>query len=142
MVEIFLRPTITSMYTAAKLTLIRGLPGSGKSTLAKQLCEQMNAIHLEADMYFFNSLGDYQFDPAQLDKAHRWCRNRAFDYLNKGMHVIVSNTFVRHWEMKPYLRFAQQYGIDVEILVCHGNYGSVHGVPNETINKMRQNWQD
>ncbi|MCU8490213.1 ATP-binding protein [Vibrio vulnificus] len=126
----------------AKLTLIRGLPGSGKSTLAQQLAKQTHAVHLEADMYFVDQQGRYQFDPTRLEQAHRWCLNKVCQYLKQGRAVIVSNTFVQHWEMKPYLRFAERHGLSVEILVCTGEYGSIHAVPAQTIEKMRQRWQN
>ncbi|EOS8554016.1 ATP-binding protein [Vibrio vulnificus] len=126
----------------AKLTLIRGLPGSGKSTLAQQLAKQTLAVHLEADMYFVDQQGRYQFDPTRLEHAHRWCLNKVCQYLKQGRAVIVSNTFVQHWEMKPYLRFAERHGLSVETLVCTGEYGSIHDVPAQTIEKMRQRWQN
>ncbi|MCU8259310.1 ATP-binding protein [Vibrio vulnificus] len=126
----------------AKLTLIRGLPGSGKSTLAQQLAKQTHAVHLEADMYFVDQQGRYQFDPTRLEHAHRWCLNKVCQYLKQGRAVIVSNTFVQHWEMKPYLRFAERHGLCVETLVCTGEYGSIHDVPAQTIEKMRQRWQN
>ncbi|POB65812.1 AAA family ATPase, partial [Vibrio vulnificus] len=113
------------MSQQAKLTLIRGLPGSGKSTLAQQLAKQTHAVHLEADMYFVDQQGRYQFDPTRLEQAHRWCLNKVCQYLKQGRAVIVSNTFVQHWEMKPYLRFAERHGLSVETLVCTGEYGSI-----------------
>ncbi|EGQ7938535.1 ATP-binding protein [Vibrio vulnificus] len=130
------------MSQQAKLTLIRGLPGSGKSTLAQQLAKQTLAVHLEADMYFVDQQGRYQFDPTRLEHAHRWCLNKVCQYLKQGRAVIVSNTFVQHWEMKPYLRFAERHGLSVETLVCTGEYGSIHDVPAQTIEKMRQRWQN
>ncbi|EJA3104079.1 ATP-binding protein [Vibrio vulnificus] len=130
------------MSQQAKLTLIRGLPGSGKSTLAQQLAKQTLAVHLEADMYFVDQQGRYQFDPTRLEQAHRWCLNKVCQYLKQGRAVIVSNTFVQHWEMKPYLRFAERHGLSVETLVCTGEYGSTHDVPAQTIEKMRQRWQN
>ncbi|HBC3534281.1 TPA: ATP-binding protein [Vibrio vulnificus] len=130
------------MSQQAKLTLIRGLPGSGKSTLAQQLAKQTHAVHLETDMYFVDQLGRYQFDPTRLEQAHRWCLNKVCQYLKQGRAVIVSNTFVQHWEMKSYLRFAERHGFSVQILVCTGEYGSIHDVPAQTIEKMRQRWQN
>ncbi|MCA0937205.1 ATP-binding protein [Vibrio alginolyticus] len=128
--------------TNSKLILIRGLPGSGKTTLAKQLAISLNAKHFEADMYFEAADGEYCFNPQQLPQAHEWCFHQTRKWLNKGKTVIVSNTFVRHWEMKRYLDFCNKKGIEVDIRICDGDYQSIHNVPLETINKMRQQWQD
>jgi len=120
------------------LYLIRGLPGSGKSTLAQTL----PAKHIEADMYFVNRRGKYQFDPKKLPQAHAWCQQQARNLLREGKSVVVSNTFVEHWEMKAYLDLADEFDAKVEVVVCRGEYENIHGVPAENIEKMRARWQD
>ena len=121
----------------ASLTLIRGLPGSGKSTLAATL----NAKHLEADQYFVNAQGEYQFDPLLLPKAHQWCLEQTRYYLSDGQAVVVSNTFIQHWEMQAYVDLAKQLNCPLTVRVCRGNYPSIHDVPAATIKKMRKKWQ-
>ncbi|HGH6016505.1 TPA: ATP-binding protein [Vibrio mimicus] len=120
------------------LTLIRGLPGSGKSTLAKTL----PAIHLEADMYFVNEHGEYHFRPERLAQAHQWCQEQTEYWLQQGKHVVVSNTFVRHWEMAAYRKLARRYQAKLTILVCRESYQNVHGVDVATVERMRQQWQE
>jgi len=120
-----------------KLTLIRGLPGSGKSTLAKTL----NAVHLEADMYFINKQGEYQFDPKRLKEAHLWCQQQCKYHLSRGENVVIANTFVKHWEMQAYRKLAKLFNAILIIKVCTGNYENTHGVDLLSINKMKKNWQ-
>lgn len=124
-----------------KLIIIRGLPGSGKSTLAKEYAEQ-GFSHYEADMFFINNDGEYVFDAGKLKKAHEWCYDNVSNDLFFGESVVVSNTFVKKWEFKRYIEFAKKFNIEVEILTCSGNYGSIHDVPIETIDKMKNNWEE
>ena len=124
------------------LILIRGLPGSGKSTLAKKEFRNKGFIHYEADM-FFERTGEYIFDPSKLKDAHAWCQKVTKYALGYGGKVVVSNTFVRLWEIQPYLDIAEEAGcLKVKVIKCVGNYGSVHGVPLETIERMKRNWED
>ncbi|PMH46126.1 AAA family ATPase [Vibrio sp. 10N.286.49.B3] len=126
---------------ALVLTLIRGLPGSGKSTLAKSLCDS-DSVHLEADMYFVNKQGEYCFDALQLPQAHQWCQTQSAYYLSVGKNVIVSNTFIQHWEMKAYRHIAKKHKAQLEIKVCRENYGTIHDIEPKTLAKMARNWQE
>lgn len=120
-----------------KLYLIRGLPGSGKSTLAKS----SNARHVETDMYFERK-GKYCFQPTLLPQAHKWCRQQVEKHLKNGFDVVVSNTFVQQWEMKPYKVLAQKYNAELIIKVCRKNFGNIHDVPEDTLDKMKRNWEN
>lgn len=125
-----------------KIILVRGLPGSGKSTYAKKLAEEHDFVHLEADMYFVSAeTGKYKFDPARLSEAHYWCKLGAEAAMTKGNNVVVSNTFVKRWEMEPYYALADVYGYRVIERTMFGEYGSDHNVPKETIEKMRRSWE-
>lgn len=120
------------------LTLIRGLPGSGKSTLAKTI----PAVHLEADMYFVNEQGEYQYRPEEIGDAHQWCQQQTDYWLQQGKSVVVSNTFVKQWEMTVYKKLARKHKAKLNIIVCRELYGNIHGVDDEVIERMRKDWQE
>jgi predicted kinase len=115
------------------LILLRGLPGSGKSTLAKLICNQ----HIEADMYFLQD-GKYNFDSSKLNEAHKWCQDKAEEWMKNKYNVVVSNTFTTEKELNPYYELAKKYGYKVVCLIVENRHGGVniHGVPNETLDKM------
>ncbi|XP_028834397.1 NEDD4-binding protein 2 isoform X1 [Denticeps clupeoides] len=92
------------------LVLLRGAPGSGKSTLARaMLKENPGGISLSTDDYFCRS-GEYRYDPSELGTAHEWNHQRAEEALQRGQTpVIIDNTNMQSWEMKPYVAKALKY---------------------------------
>ena len=125
-----------------ELYLLRGLPGSGKSTLAKSLVKN-DYCHKEADMYFVDSEGNYNFKPSQIKDAHTWCQEEV-EFLMKYEHtVVVSNTFTQEWEMKPYYDLAERYGYRVTSIIVENRHGGVnqHGVPADKLEQMKNRFE-
>ena len=126
-----------------ELFLLRGLPGSGKSTLAKMLVGDKDYCHKEADMYFIDENGNYQFDVTKLRDAHAWCQEEV-EFLMKYEHkVVVSNTFTQEWEMLPYYDLAKKYEYRVHSLIVENRHGGVneHGVPEDKLELMKKRFE-
>lgn len=127
-----------------ELFLLRGLPGSGKSTLAKMLVGDKNYCHKEADMYFVDRVGNYNFNPSQLKDAHKWCQDE-IEFAMKYDHspVVVSNTFTQEWEMQSYYELAEKYGYRVHSLIVENRHGGVneHGVPEDKLEIMKKRFE-
>ena len=126
----------------SKLYIVRGIPGSGKSTFAKKMIsKKMADAYYEADM-FFERNGKYQFDPSKLRQAHEWCQNQVMKALSEGKTVIVSNTFTRIPEMLPYVNFCKKNHIPFQVIRLTTNFGSIHNVPADSIERMKNRFQD
>jgi tRNA uridine 5-carbamoylmethylation protein Kti12 len=125
-----------------EMILVRGLPGSGKSTVARGLLNTPRAAHFEADQYFMVG-GVYEFDANKLHAAHSWCLRRTKEWLIGGTdhRAIVSNTFTTVKELRPYFELARELGIVPSVIACQNQFGNVHNVPLETLDRMRARFQ-
>jgi predicted kinase len=122
------------------LYLIRGLPGAGKTTLAKELAEVIHpSKHYEADEFFVNEDGVYEFDPSKLHDAHKCCQFVAETSLRAGLNAIISNTSTTEKEAKVYQDIAEKYNARFISLIVENRHDGVniHGVPEEKLQQMR-----
>jgi predicted kinase len=126
------------------LVLVRGIPGSGKSTFANLVWN--NYAICEADKFFHDKEGNYNFDPSKLKQAHEWCQNEVETKMKDNQNnpqfypeIAVSNTFTQEWEMQAYFDLAKKYDYRVFSIIVENRHGStnVHGVTDDTLKKMK-----
>ncbi len=128
------------------LILLRGLPGAGKSTVASLIMTGggMTDKVIEADSYFYDNMGNYNFDPSKLPAAHNYCKTKVTDYMKMMKpKIVVANTFTQEWEMKPYYELAEKHGYRVHTLIVENRHGneSIHNVPAVSIGNMLHRFQ-
>jgi predicted kinase len=124
--------------------ILRGLPGSGKSFLASQLLSSFGGVVCSADDFFFSEDKGYVFDPSKLSNAHEFCKGMFSASIECGVGtVIVDNTNTQKKEFEFYKTYAEDHGYMVICLIVenHHNGSSIHNVPSNTIDKMRQRFQ-
>ena len=130
------------------LFLVRGLPGSGKTSFSTHIWNEYAVV--EADQYFYDKEGNYNFDPSKIKDAHAWCKNQV--EIRMGDHqvnnqfypeIAVSNTFTQEWEMKDYFDLADKYGYKVVSLIVENRHGgkNVHGVPEDKLEIMKNRFE-
>jgi predicted kinase len=126
------------------LTLVRGLPGAGKSTFANFIWNDYAIC--EADKFFYDSEGNYLFEPSKLKQAHEWCQKeveiRMQDNEKNPQYypeIVVSNTFTQEWEMQAYFDLAEKYGYMVFTIIVENRHGNknIHNVPDDSLKRMR-----
>ena len=120
------------------LLIVRGIQGSGKSTLAKQILSVAPAAHFEADMFFVDAQGKFNWDSDLSYAAHAWCFHSARIALAQGKHVIVSNTFPKRREIKKYLSLTDQ----AIVVRCMGEFQNIHGIPQELVEAKKAKMSD
>lgn len=128
------------------LYIMRGLPGSGKSTLAKNL----GGVIFSTDDFFMIN-GHYCFDGSKLGIYHKLNQKRTEEAMQRKEPVIVvDNTNIQVWQMKPYVNLADQYGYKVEIKMPDTTWMwdidklaqcNTHKVPLEVLQKMKESFQ-
>ncbi|XP_028621130.1 NEDD4-binding protein 2 isoform X2 [Grammomys surdaster] len=141
----------TTSFVGLVLVLLRGLPGSGKSFLARTLQEDNpGGVILSTDDYFYIN-GQYQFDVKYLGEAHEWNQNRAKEAFEKKVSpVIIDNTNLQAWEMKPYVALSQKHKYKVlfrepdtwwKFKPKELARRNIHGVSKEKITRMLEHYQ-
>jgi len=92
-------------------------------------------------MFMIDNQGRYKFDRDKLKYCHDTCFENAIATLKDGYNVIVSNTFVKRWEMERYRIAAEELNIPVIEIVCKGRFKSTHNVPAETVHRMEREFE-
>lgn len=129
-----------------QVVIMRGLPGSGKSSQIKKWIVEwkkrgVDTCIVSADNYHMR--GDkYCYDQANANEAHNVCFRTYLDVLRGGVSVVfVDNTNTDALVMAPYVKAAEVYGYDVDIIhmfcnVLDSLQRNVHGVPEDVICRM------
>lgn len=130
------------------LYLLRGIPGAGKSSFANDVWSPF--VIFEADKFWYDKEGNYNFDIKRLHEAHKWCQDRVESAMKDNQknenfytEIVVSNTNTTEKELAPYIALAEKYDYRVVSLIVENRHGnkSVHNVPDETIQKMVERFQ-
>jgi len=123
--------------------IMRGIPGSGKSTVAETICPDADCI-FSTDKFFEGE----EFDFRKLSDYHQKNYEAFCGALKEFKPVVVcDNTNVKKADYKRYVAAANEAGYRVHVLTVEppsdevATERTIHGVPQETISRMRNKWQ-
>ncbi|NXX58879.1 N42L1 protein, partial [Scopus umbretta] len=108
------------------------------------------AVVLSTDDYFIEN-GVYVFEPDLLEDAHKWNQKRAHKAMKNGKSpVIIDNTNIHAWEMKPYVMMAREHRYEVifqepdtpwKFNVQELTRRNIHHVPRQKIQQMKEEYE-
>ncbi|NWZ78107.1 N42L1 protein, partial [Poecile atricapillus] len=108
------------------------------------------AVVLSTDDFFVEN-GVYVFEPDFLEDAHKWNQKRARKAMKNGKSpVIIDNTNIHAWEMKPYVMMAHENRYEVtfqepdtpwKFNVQELTRRNIHHVPREKIQRMKEQYE-
>ncbi|MCA9331916.1 AAA family ATPase [Candidatus Saccharibacteria bacterium] len=86
-----------SKLTLNKPTLIMlyGFPGSGKTFIARQLCEDLNAAHVQGDRIRHELFEKPRYDKQENEVVSHLMEYMAEEFLNAGMSVVYDTNAAR-----------------------------------------------
>lgn len=109
------------------------------------------ALIFSTDDFFFREDGAYEFNPDFLEEAHEWNQKRARKAMRNGISpIIIDNTNLHAWEMKPYAVMALENNYEVifrepdtrwKFNVQELARRNIHGVPREKIHRMKERYE-
>lgn len=127
--------------------ILQGAPGSGKSKIAEAIMRQaaaedfFPAVICSTDQFFMVN-GKYVFDRTKLAECHKLNQDKAKQYLVNGYSVVIDNTNIKKIHVEPYVRIAKEAKAQIQIIRCYGKFQNVHGVPEEIVQRMRNEMED
>ncbi|OWF35412.1 NEDD4-binding protein 2-like 1 [Mizuhopecten yessoensis] len=145
--------TINHIQKSQTMFIMRGPSGCGKSSLVRKIESiYRSAVVCSADDYFMGEDGQYEFDSSHLSYAHKDCQDKAKAACSHGNRVVViDNTNIKRWEMKPYIETAKTHQYVVIMLEPRTKWRydaeelakrNSHGVKADDIRKKIKDFQE
>ena len=61
--------------------------------------------------------------------------------MNGVEKIAVANTFVKKWEYENYVDSAIKLGYKVVVIICKGEFTSIHNIPDAKVQQMLANFE-
>lgn len=119
------------------LIIVRGLPGAGKTSFAYKALG-LSHVCTADDYHMIN--GKYEWKAERANYAHKKCQEKCEKLMKiNARKITVANTSTTEKELEPYYELAKKYGYTVFSIIVENRHNgtTIHNVPEETIQKMK-----
>lgn len=98
-------------------------------------------VKFENDQYFMRD-GHYQWSKESMPAAITWCTEMCRIALDRGMDVVVCNTFTKRKFVEAYKSFVEEAGAEFIVYRCRGHFQNVHGLTDEMVRGFEKAMED
>ena len=84
------------------------------------------------------------WSPETISAAHAWCQRKCRRFMKtQAERIVVANTSTTERELKPYYDLARNFNYKVFSIIVENRASTknIHGVPEETIIKMKNRFE-
>lgn len=99
--------------TRPTLILLYGYPGSGKTFLARQLCEDIQAAHVQNDRIRFELFEQPRYDRQENQIVDHLMQYMTEEFLNAGISVLYDINAMRVTQRRELRELARKHKTDV-----------------------------
>ncbi len=102
--------------TKPTLFLVYGFPGVGKTYFARQLCEEINAAHMQADRIRHELFEQPRFDQQEDDIVRHLQDYMTEEFLSAGVSVVYDVNATRASERRVLRQMAKKHKAEVVLI--------------------------
>jgi hypothetical protein len=92
---------------------------------------------MEGDKYVFKVDKVKEYHKLNQEKAREFMKNNP-----RYAVCIIDNTNITCFQAKPYVLLGVEFGWDIQFIRCTSNWKNIHGVPQDTLDRMKESMEN
>ena len=98
------------------LFLLYGFPGAGKTYFARQLCEELQAAHVQGDRIRFELFDEPRYDRQENDIVNQLMTYMTEEFLDAGLSVVYDTNAARTNDRRKLRELAKNHKAEVVLV--------------------------